>query len=388
MLICPVCERVYPPEAHTRCPEDGALLYVLGEEGPAKRPLGVGDVIANKYKLLEELPQRGGAGRTFRAMQTALQREVELRVLPDNSITKPSDHARFQREVATWGRLRSDYIVRLYDSGFTENNAPYMALEYVRGGSLGEALRKHGPLALGTTRTVAEHTLMALQAAHQANVLHRDLTPEALVMDVRADGRPTVRLTGFGLAKHMGDEDDDPTAITMTGQVIGNPAYMAPETIMMGVLEPRTDLYGLGVTLYELLTGRRPFAEESLAAMLAAHVQGQPDPVRLHRPDIDPPLEHLIDKLLRKAPEHRFQGADEALAALRQELTQWPEPPRAVPMVVNAQGQATMMVSAIRPRRRRGPKWLRTVGLVVGGLAAALAFGGLVGWIILKLRQG
>ncbi len=387
MLICPLCERVYPPETHTRCPEDGALLYVLGTEGPAKRPLGVGDSIAGKYELIEELTGRGGAGRTFRAMQTALQREVELRVLPDNSITKPSDHARFQREVATWGRLRSDYIVRLYDSGFTENNAPYMALEFVRGGSLGQQLAQLGPLPLATGRVVAEHTLMALQAAHQANVLHRDLTPEALVMDVRADGRPTVRLTGFGLAKHMGDDDDDPTAITMTGQVIGNPAYMAPETIMMGVLEPRTDLYGLAVTLYELLTGRRPFVENSLAQMLAAHVQGQPDPIRMHRPDIDPPLEHLIDTLLRKSPDERFADAGVALAALRQDLSAWPEPPRAVPQVVGGSGVlGTQAMPALRRPRRRSSR-LRQVGVALAGLAAALAVGVLAGWIILKLRS-
>lgn len=385
MLICPVCERVYPPGSHSRCPEDDSPLYIVGEADDGdSRPLGPGDVVAGKYELVEQIGRRGGAGRTFKAIQTALRREVELRILPDNSITRPSDYARFQREVATWGRLRSDYLVRLYDSGFTENNAPYMALEYVPGGSLGELVAQHGPLPMDVARTVAEHTLMALEAAHGAHVLHRDITPDAMVMGVRADGTRSVRLTGFGLAKHMGEDDDDPTAITMTGQVIGNPAYMAPETIMMGVLDPRTDLYTLGVTLYELVSGRRPFQGQSLAEMLAAHVQGTPDPIRRHRPDVEVPFERLVTRLLAKDPEVRYQSAAEALAALRNDVSAWPAPPQA----------AAAPVSGVKPRKSltRKPKtgggagrvllWVLVAVLSAGVLGAGL------GYLILWLKNG
>jgi serine/threonine protein kinase len=198
--------------------------------------LGPGDVVAGKYELLEVIEHRTGAGRTFRAKQVQLQREVELRLLPENTIVKPADHARFRREVETWGRLRNDHLVRLYDSGFAEGNAPYMALEYVGGGSAGEQLRDQGRFDVGLVRTIARHVLRALDAAHNANVLHRDIRPDALIIAARIDGSVSCRLTGFGLAKHLGDDDDDPTAITMTGQVVGSPAYMAPETIMKGIL--------------------------------------------------------------------------------------------------------------------------------------------------------
>ena len=316
MLICPLCETVYPDGSHERCPADQTPLYIIGDDAGVRRALQVGDTVAGKYALLEEVQRRAGAGRTFKARQVALDRLVELRVLPENSIVRPSDHARFQREVSTWGKLRDDHLVRLYDSGFTENNAPYMALEFVAGGSLGELLQRQGPLSIDLVRVVARHTLKALDAAHGAHVLHRDITPDALVLGHKPDGTPHCRLTGFGLAKHLGDDDDDPTAITMTGQVVGNPAYMAPETILMGVLDPRTDLYALGVTLYELVTGQRPFLGRSLSDMLAAHVRGKPMPMARYRPDAPPDFVALVARLLEREPGERFQSASEALQAL------------------------------------------------------------------------
>ena len=315
MLVCPICERLYPPHSYERCPEDDSLLYAMGDGVDAGPQIGPGSVVAGKYEILEEMERRGGAGRTFCARQTRLDRVVELRVLPRNTITRPADHARFSREVETWGRLRDDHLVRLYDSGFTDENAPYMALELVDG-SVGQRLRGEGPLPIETVRTIADHVLQALAAAHDANVLHRDISPDALVLGQRPDGRAYARLTGFGLAKHLGDEEDDPTAITMTGHVVGNPRYMAPETIMLGVLDQRTDLYALGVTLYELLAGQRPFIGDSLADMLKAHVQGTPRPLRGLRPDAPADLQRLVARLVEREPERRFQSAAEARTAL------------------------------------------------------------------------
>lgn len=372
MLVCPVCESVFPPGTEQWCPNDGSLLYALGDDTRHRR-LVPGDVVAGKYELVEELERRGGAGRTFKARQVNLDRVVELRVLPNDAITRPADHARFQREVATWGRLRSDHLVRLYDSGFTEDNAPYMALEFIEGGALGQHLRTQGPLDLNAVRVVARHALLALQAAHGAAVLHRDISPDALVLGQRPDGELYCRLTGFGLAKHLGEDDDDPTAITMTGQVVGNPAYMAPETILRGILDPRTDLYALGVTLYELAAGQRPHPGSSLSEMLAAHVKGTPEPLTTFRPDVDDGLRSLIQKLMARDPEARFQTADEALAALDSGLVEWPEPPR------------TTALPTVAPRRepRVNLESLRTVAL--GGAVALLlmASGAALAWFFL-----
>ena len=340
------------------------MYGLTGDDG--RTPLQAGDTVAGKYTLLEEIPRRGGAGRTFKAEQTALKRVVELRVLPENSITKPADHARFRREVATWGRLRSDHLVRLYDSGFTEDNAPYMALEFVDDGSVGAHLRAEGPLPLDMCRVIAEQVLDALGTAHEAQVLHRDVTPDALLLGTRVDGSLHCRLTGFGLAKHMGDEDDDPTAITMTGQIIGKPAYMAPETIMLGTLDPRTDLYSAGVTLYEIAAGRRPFPGTSLSELLKAHIEGIPDALIDHRPDIDPIYAALVDGLLAKDPLVRFQTADQALGALRSGV---------VPQDRKTFAPPTMNMMPVAKR----PAWIPPLI----GFSAALVLAAVIVWFVM-----
>ncbi|MGK0361353.1 MAG: serine/threonine protein kinase [Bradymonadia bacterium] len=365
MIICPVCEAIYPPNSYERCPQDGAPLYVFGEGEVRKRFVPGEVIVKGKYEIIEEIARRGGAGRTFRARQVNLDREVELRLLPDDSLTKPGDHARFQREVSTWGKLRSDHLVRLYDSGFTEENAPYMALEYVAGGTLGQRLRIAGPLRESLLRTVTEQALMALDAAHTAGVLHRDLSPDALVLGRRGDGQVYCRLTGFGLAKIMGDLDDDPTAITMTGQVIGNPAYMAPEQIMLGTLEPRTDLYSLGVTLYELASGERPFPGSNLAELLAMHVRETPVPLHARRPDLDLGLRTVIDMLVAKNADDRYPSAREALAALRDQYVAF-DP---------SEFTAPTAPTAWEPPKRRTQAWVPWAigaGLMVLGVALGL----------------
>ena len=248
VLICPVCESVFPDGTADRCPHDQSPLYVIGDDVASRKALGTGDIVAGKYELLEEIPRRGGAGRTFRAKQIHLEREVELRLLPENTITRPSDHARFRREVETWGLLRDDNLVRLYDSGFAEGNAPYMALEYFASGSVGDMLRAGRVMDIPASIEILRQILGGLQAAHQAHVLHRDINPDAIVIETGLDAKLHARLTALVWVSTLEMRMTTRTAITMTGQVIGNPAYMAPETIMRGILDPQTDVYALGVT--------------------------------------------------------------------------------------------------------------------------------------------
>ena len=318
MLVCPRCEAMYPQGSHERCPNDDSLLYVLGHDGPMQKPWGEGDEIAGKYKLIEKLERKVGTGSSFIAEQTRLKRTVELRLLPSDGIMKPGDQARFQREVSTWARLRSPFIVRLYDYGFTSRDEPYITLEFTHEGTLGDLIRNRGQLPYREAFNLSKHLLQALDIAHQAQVMHRNVNPDAVVLHTLADGTSHYRLTGFAVAKHIGEEDDDPTAITMTGHVVCDPVYMAPESIMMGILEPRTDLYALGVTLYEAYAGQRPFPGETLSELLAAHVHGQITPLEYYRPDIPVVLKNFISKLLSKDPNLRYASALDALEDLEQ----------------------------------------------------------------------
>jgi eukaryotic-like serine/threonine-protein kinase len=317
MLVCPRCERMYASGRFDRCPEDDSLLYVLGHEGPIRKPWTVGDIIAGKYQVLEAMARKTGVGKSFKAEQVRLKRVVELRLLPSEASMKPGDQARFQREVSTWSKLRSPYIVRLYDHGFTERDEPYITLEYTDNGTLRQRLQGHKYLSYAEGVRLSEHLLQALDIAHQSQVLHRDVNPGAVMIHQLTDHSIHYRLTGFAIAKHLGDIEDDPTAITMTGQVICDPAYMAPESIMLGLLEPKTDLYALGVTLYEAFSGHRPFPGDSLSELLAAHVQGNMIPIETYRPSIPPQLSAFLSKLIAHDPKQRFQTALEALHELK-----------------------------------------------------------------------
>ncbi|MCK6572243.1 serine/threonine protein kinase [Myxococcota bacterium] len=316
MLVCAQCAKVFMEEGLDRCPDDGSPLYEVGEAAPDAVVLAPGAVVAEKFTLVHELPRRSGAGRTWIAHQTALDRHVELRILPKECVRGPADEARFQREVGIWAKLKSDHVARLFDSGFTADGAPYMAVELMQGGLASDALRAEGPLSWPRWQAVALQSLEGLVAAHEAGILHRDVTPDALVLGERPDGALHVRLTGFGLAKLLAGGDDDPTAITGTGLFIGNPVYMAPEWMMKGIVGVQTDIFALGITLYELACGARPVLVTNNSEALAAYVKGKPTPPKDHRKDTPPKVARWLEKIIQFDPEKRFKTAKEALDAL------------------------------------------------------------------------
>jgi serine/threonine protein kinase len=316
MLICSKCERLYPIGSSERCPYDDSLLYMLGNEGPTRKPWGPNDIVAQKYQIIEELPKRNGAGISFKCQQMKLQRIVELRILPAGGLEKPGDQARFQREVQVWSTLKSPYLARLFDFGYSEREEPFLVLEYHQAGTLGDYIKEHGVLSISDALKLADSLLQGISTAHQANVLHRNINPESIVVNQQSNGNLLYKLTGFGLAKSIVD-NDDPTQVTMTGMVIGDPSYMAPECIMMGTLDHKTDMYSFGVTLYQALTGHKPFAGNNLSELLRAHVQGTPTPIDHYR-KIPLSLKQWINHLISKNPDDRYPNAEIARQILLQ----------------------------------------------------------------------
>ena len=260
--------------------------------------------VARRYALRE----RVGGGATadvYRAHDGVLGREVALKVMRPAMAEDRELLGRFQREATTLASLSHENVVRVTDHGMSDG-APYLAMELVRGATLQQLLREHGPLAEHAVRRIGEQIASALEAAHERGIVHRDLKPANIL--VTSDG--TAKVTDFGVA-HL----EAMTQLTRTGEVLGTPRYIAPEQLS-GRVDARTDVYALGVVLYELATGRPPFDGETTAAIVRKHLRERPTAPRVLRPDLSPSLEAVILRALEKDPARRFARAAEMRRAL------------------------------------------------------------------------
>jgi serine/threonine protein kinase len=296
----------------------------------------------------------GGMGVVYQAVQKRVARTVALKVVQGLSATDWRQRVRFANEALALGRLKHPNVVTVYEVG-EENSTPFFSMEYVPGGTLADRVRNDQRVPAKEAAELIAAAAEGVAAAHQVGVLHRDLKPSNIL--VTADG--TVKVSDFGLARLL-DRDDGPTH---SGMLVGTPSYMAPEQAggKMAEVTPATDVYGLGATLYHLLTGRPPFKEGSPIGT-AMRVLNEPLPApRTLCPDIDPVLEAIVLKAMAKASAERYQSA-RALAA---DLTAW------------RQGKPTSVRPPTRTEKVR--YWLRrhrmrlAAGVLLPLLAVAVA---------------
>lgn len=281
-----------------------ALTEAKTEAGsalPESRPLAHPEVLAG-YRIRGELA-RGGMGVVYLAYDEALDRPVAVKVLRGADLADDEDRRRFQLEAQATAALKHPSIVSVHASGLDARGNPYLVMELVEGASLSARLSSDGPLDPPQAATYAKEVAAALAHAHEAGVLHRDLKPANILLD--ADGR--ARLTDFGIAKRVGVEE----GLTETGQVLGTPSYMAPEQAegRPGELDPRTDVYGLGATLFDLLVGRPPFVGVSTWQVLNAVISEPPPSPHTLRPELDRALSAICLRCLEKEPERRYPSA-------------------------------------------------------------------------------
>lgn len=266
--------------------------------------------------IIRQHVARGGMADVYLADDVDLQRPVALKVMLPALALDEEFVARFRREARTVAQLHHPHIVQVYTIGLTPEGRPYLAMQYVDGSSLRDALqelREQGKLmptgqALAIVRQMAD----ALRVAHQAGVVHRDIKPSNILL--RADGTPV--LVDLGIAAVQSGPK-----LTRTGSLMGTPHYMAPEQASGQTTDARSDIYSLGVVLYEMLVGRPPFTAEEPLAVMHAHVYEQPVPVGQLRPDLARETQQLVDICLQKEPDHRFQTAVELLTAVDQALS-------------------------------------------------------------------
>jgi eukaryotic-like serine/threonine-protein kinase len=265
-----------------------------------------------QYQILGEIA-RGGMGVVYRARDPGLGREVAIKVVMILGADPATAALRFKREALAAARLRHPNVVGVHGTGRTPNRQPYLVMDLVQGESLGARLRRAGPLSSSEAAALLLDLARAIAYAHDQQVLHRDLKPDNVLL---GPGGPV--LTDFGLAQIL----DHDTRLTVSGEVMGTPAYMAPEQANAQPSEVTTDIYGLGATLYAALTGGPPFRTDGLLQTLAAVTGDAPAAIRSLRPEVDPALEAICMRCLEKDPAARYPTAGalvDALAALGSE---------------------------------------------------------------------
>ena len=283
----------------------------------------IGQVLAGKYKV-EALIGEGGMGKVFRARQTVLDKPVVLKVLRSSLLSDERTVARFQREAKAASRLNHPNSISILDFGQdSRSGALYIAMEYVNGRDLHQVLSREWPLPEARVVRLVVQVLSALADAHGAGVIHRDLKPENIMVENRR-GEDLVKVLDFGIAKIQDASGEEGPALTRAGFVCGTPEYMSPEQARGGPIDSRSDLYAVGVILYQLTTGVLPFESDSAVGFATKHLTAEPPPPSRRRPDarISPGLERVILKALAKDPNDRPQTAD----AFRAELQAVVEP--------------------------------------------------------------
>ncbi len=277
------------------------------------------------YRLLRTLGE-GGMGTVYLAHDDALNRHLALKILRPPANTATSERAaasvakRFLREAQSAAKLNHPHVVIIYATG-THAGRPYIAMEYVEGGSLAQRLRGGGPLFWREAALALRDALRGLAAAHHAGIVHRDVKPANLMCARDSAGAPVIKLADFGLARLTSLADAE---LTFPGAFVGSPSYSAPEQITGSrQIDGRADLYSLAATAYALLTGQPPFVEDDPADIMERHLNTPFPDVRVLAPTAPPPLQALVARASRKRPEDRFPSARDMLAAV-EELLQLP----------------------------------------------------------------
>ena len=277
----------------------------------------IGKTVANKYRV-EQMIGEGGMGKVYKATQISLDKPVVLKVLRTALLSDERTVARFQREAKAASRLNHPNSISVLDFGQAEDGAMYIAMEYVQGKDLHHILSREWPLPEARVIRMISQVLSALADAHSAGVIHRDLKPENIMVEQRRGEADFVKVLDFGIAKIIDGTNDEGPALTRAGFVCGTPEYMSPEQARGAQLDHRSDLYAVGVILYQLTCGMLPFDSDSAVGFATKHLTEVPPPPSKRRPDarISNGMERLIMKALAKNPDDRPQTAEQFRAEL------------------------------------------------------------------------
>jgi serine/threonine-protein kinase len=360
-------------------------LGELGELAPPSRPATdpyIGRLVADKYEV-ERLLGVGSMGLVYRARHTVLDKMVALKIIRQDLAQDDETIGRFVTEAKAASAIGSEHIVEVYDFGKLPDGATYLVMEYLEGLTLGEAMDADGGLAIEDVLRVTVRVSAALAAAHAVGVVHRDLKPDNVFLQ-RSDDGWFVKVLDFGIAKVMHSSQK----LTAVGSVIGTPHYMSPEQATGARTDERTDIYSLGVILYEMACGKVPFDAESPLAVISMQVTDAPPPLKKHMPPgrtLPQGYEAVVEKCLAKDPKERFANMNDVRAALER-IAAGGVPLVAPPSRVGAGHESTDSViedlkkdtdyRELRAggRRRKAGIWLAILAILGGGGWAAYRY--------------
>src|ERR1700694_4759474 len=311
MLQCPRCGRQFPDDVHV-CPDDFTPLQA--DPTIADVPIDplIGQVFDGKYRLDERLGG-GGMGTVYRATHLLIDRVVAVKVLSQRFVGDETAQQRFRREARAAGRMQHPNAVTVNDFGATEDGWLYIVMELLEGQTLRDLLAREAPLDPARAVSFMLQTWAAVAAAHDAGLIHRDLKPANIFIEQRPNFPAMVKVLDFGVAKFMVEEhDDDYNTLTQVGAIIGTPRYMSPEQCSGAApLTPASDVYSLGIILYEMLTGAVPFNADTPLALALKHVSEAPRSLHEIVPSIPEDLEKVVSHALAKNPTDRPVDAHE-----------------------------------------------------------------------------
>ncbi len=402
MKTCPACQSTYPDD-FSLCPRDGAHLTAQATETEAQLAAG----LSRRFRLVRRLG-KGGMGTVFLAEQIGVgNRPVALKVLNRKLLDDPDFLMRFQNEAGSTGRIHHPNVVTIYESAQSDDGTPYIAMEFLEGESLREVIKQRGALPLPEVAEILQQAAGGLNAAHKLGIIHRDLKPDNIFLTYPDDDSvarvsppahvegavaPTsppanfvVKIVDFGIAKLRESQTH-----TQTGTVLGTPAYMSYEQasgMRSDELDARSDVYSLGVVVYEMLTGRTPFHSDTPVGYLRKHLMEEPPPFRAVEPGllVPPRIESVVMKALTKDRNQRYGSVLEFAQAFAQaadagsHLAAQPEPQQGAskpqPHTTVTPGLKTSVPPAVvdtvaakavpetgRPSRR---KWLVAAGAFI-----------------------
>lgn len=296
-------------EQTTPMPPAGSVAAPTDDASSADEPQRSTGEMLGEFKLLRRLG-KGGMAEVWLAEQTSLHRNVALKLLRHELTVDETYIKRFETEAKAAAGLNHPNIVQVYVVG-ADRGQHFIAQEYVQGQTLRTLLRKKGPLEVPLALHLIRQVAAALQAASERGIVHRDIKPENIMITKKGEAK----VADFGLAQLT--LSNEPLHLTQEGTTMGTPLYMSPEQVNGKPLDSRSDLYSFGVTCYHMLTGRPPYQGETAVSVAVQHLQGDAEPLNTVRPDLPPPLCQLVERMMQRDPDERYQTPAAVLEDVR-----------------------------------------------------------------------